>query len=371
MDALPRAVIRTHPGDFVVEELPAYAPSGRGEHLYITFRKTGRTTMDAVRAIARALDVDARGAGWAGLKDRHAITTQTVSFPLPMRRDAEVALATTVSLPGIEVLEARRHDNRPKPGHLSGNRFTIALRGLSDSEASVVRARLDEAAALGVPNAFGPQRFGRDGDNPERALAWLAGRIDGPRDRREQRLLFSALQSLLFNRVLERRVSDGSWASVLAGDVAKKHDTGGLFTVPSTGPELEDAQARAAAGSISATGPMFGVKMRWPEEVPLAIEREVLDGAIGDPSLLARARNLGEGTRRALRLMVSNLTVAPLPAGAGLEVAFVLPKGGYATTVLATACRLDDASAKRSAGAGEQPTDDGEPAVTEAEPASD
>jgi tRNA pseudouridine13 synthase len=354
--------------------LPAYAPSGRGEHLYVTFRKTGRTTMDAVRAIARALEVDPRGAGWAGLKDRHAITTQTASFPLPMKRDGDVALA--LSLPGIEVLEARRHDNRLKPGHLAGNRFTIALRNLAASDAASVRARLEEAARRGVPNAFGPQRFGRDGDNPERALAWLGGRIDGPRDRREQRLLFSALQSLLYNRLLERRIADGSWATVLAGDVAKKHDTGGLFTVEASEAEVQDAQARAAAGAISATGPMFGSKMRWPEGTPLALEREVLEAAIGDPSLLARARHLGEGTRRALRLMVSNLTITPLPGDAGLEVAFVLPKGGYATTVLSTACHIDDASAYRSAGAGEseRAAVNGDPiegAVAEADPGSD
>jgi tRNA pseudouridine13 synthase len=360
MDALPRAVIRSAPADFVVVELPAYAPSGRGEHLYVTFRKTGRTTPDAVRDIARALELDPRSAGWAGMKDRHAVTTQTASFLLPLARDPAEALG--LSLPGIEVLEATRHDNRLKPGHLEGNRFHIRLRGLEAGGAEAVRARLEGLARTGVPNAFGPQRFGRDGDNPARALDWLAGRAPGPRDKNARRLLFSALQSWMFNRVVEERVADGTWATVLAGDVAKKHDSGGLFTVSAA--DLDDAVSRAAAGALSATGPMFGTKMRWPEGAPLALEERVLEQALGVTAsasapdatprdLLARARSAGEGTRRPLRMMVSELSVAAEGGDAGsLEVSFVLPKGGYATTVLGSACHWVDAAAPSGAVSG-------------------
>jgi tRNA pseudouridine13 synthase len=387
------ATIRKRPEDFVVEELPAYLPSGRGEHLFVTFTKTGLTTLDAVRAIAMALDVSPRDAGYAGMKDRHAVTTQTASFSFPIARDADAAVAA-LSVPGIQVLSAARHDNKLKPGHLEGNRFTIALRDVDGDIAALERALL-EAARVGVPNAFGPQRFGRDGDNPERALAWLAGRARGPRDKREQRLLFSSLQSRLFNEVLDRRIADGTWSAVLPGDVAKKHDSGGLFTVPLEGAELDDARARADAGTLSATGPMFGAKMRWPEGAPLALEREVLEGTLPGPEgtrRLEELRHLGEGTRRSLRLPVIEMRIAaappagsgqdgaaadsgsasgaaprsnagesdaqrerprdvsgtpdgpeiPAPAGAGLVISFVLPKGGYATTVLGRACTVVD-----------------------------
>ena len=356
---LPEAVIRRSPEDFVVEELPAYAASGKGEHLFITFRKRGLTTPDAVRALARALGVDPRFAGWAGMKDRHAVTTQTVSFSLPMARDAEAA-AAKIAIPGIEVIAALRHDNKLKPGHLIGNRFTLILRGIEADRVAAARAILEEAGRIGVPNAFGPQRFGRDGDNPERALAWLAGKERGPRDKRDQRMLFSALQSLLFNEVLAKRVAAGTWASVLAGDVAKKHDSGGLFDVPLEGPELDDARGRAEAGAISATGPMYGAKMRWPAGEPLATERAVLDASAIDDALLEARKALGEGTRRALRLEVKEMSVseeivAPggtKPAGPGgsapgIVVRFVLPKGGYATTVLGRAFRLRDAALER------------------------
>jgi tRNA pseudouridine13 synthase len=172
--------------------------------------------------------------------------------------------------------------------------------------------------------------------------------------------LFSSLQSLLFNRVLEKREAAGTWATVLAGDVAKKRDSGGLFTVPAEGPELEDARARACAGALCATGPMFGARMRWPEGEPLAIEREALAGVGGEVRLDA-FRHLGEGTRRPLRLFVEGMSVEvravePQSTGRAVVVArFVLPKGGYATTVLGRACRLVDMMARSPAASGTEP----------------
>ncbi|MFS8064959.1 MAG: tRNA pseudouridine(13) synthase TruD [Byssovorax sp.] len=377
---LPEAVIRRSPEDFVVEELPAYPASGKGEHLFITFRKRGLTTPDAVRALARELGVDPRFAGWAGMKDRHAVTTQTVSFSLPMARDAAAA-AAKIAVAGLDVIEAQRHDNKLKPGHLLGNRFTIVLRGLDPERLAAARAALDEAGRVGVPNAFGPQRFGRDGDNAARALAWLAGKERGPRDKRDQRMLFSALQSLLFNEVLARRVAEGTWSTVLAGDVAKKHDSGGLFDVPLEGPELDDARARAEAGAISATGPMYGAKMRWPAGEPLAAERAVLDASALDDALLEARKSLGEGTRRALRLEVHEMAVTEEsagaagtnlasqdPAGVSIVVRFVLPKGGYATTVLGRAFRLRDASLARPSDTAPESTPESTPDAEE-EPA--
>ena len=347
--ALPRATFRSRPEDFVVDELPAYRPCGQGEHLYLTFRKVGLTTLDAIGALARALGVDPRGTGFAGMKDRHAVTTQTASFPFPLARAVEADVAA-IAVPGVTILEVARHGNKLKPGHLEGNRFTIVLRDLAPADVDVARAALEAAGRAGVPNEFGPQRFGRDGDNPERALAWLAGRERGPRDKRQQRLLFSALQSRWFNQVLARREAEGTWAEILPGDLAKKHDSGGLFPVPLDGPDLDDARARGVAGAISPTGPMFGSKMRWPEGAPRAIEDAVMAEGFGDPAKLEAFRHLGEGTRRSLRLEVSGLAVTPLVDGGGLTVSFVLPKGGYATTVLGRACRLDDASRAPPAG---------------------
>jgi tRNA pseudouridine13 synthase len=335
MPPLAEALIRHVPEDFRVEEIPAYAAAGEGEHLFVTFRKTDLTTLEAVRRIARALGADARAAGFAGMKDRHAITTQTASFQLPLDRDPAPELSKPID--GIEVLAWQRHRHKLKTGHLRGNRFSIGMRRVSlDARGSIDEA-LARIAARGVPNAFGVQRFGRDGDNAELALRWLRGEARPPRGKKEQRFLFSALQSQLFNRVLERREQDGTWCTVVVGDIAQKRDTGGLFDVED--PELE--QARAERGEISATGPMFGARMRWPHAAVADLEREVLgEAGIGDA--LDAHRALGEGTRRTLRLWVEELTWQWSDEEPYLAVQFVLPKGGYATTVLSRAFRLVD-----------------------------
>lgn len=333
------ATLRTTPADFVVDELPAYDASGEGDHLYVTFRKTGLTTLHVVRALAERLGVDPREVGFAGMKDRHAVTTQIASFPFAQGRDSAEALG--VALEGVSILDAKRHRNKLRTGHLRGNRFTITLRDLDAGGCATIERRLERVRAEGVPNAFGPQRFGRDGANPERALAWLNGKARPPRDKRERKLLFSALQSRAFNQVLAAREAEGAWSSVLLGDLAQKHDSGGVFLV-SEG-DLDDARARATEGLISPTGPMFGVKMRWPEGRAAELEHEALAEMIDDPTRLAAFSNYGEGARRALRLWVDELTWKREGADA-LVVSFVLTKGGYATTVLSRVCRLVDAS---------------------------
>lgn len=304
----------------------------------MTFRKIGLTTQDAVRRIAAALGVDARDAGVAGQKDKVAVTTQTASFLVGRGVDPDAALATMTS-PELTVLSIGRHANKLKPGHLLSNRFRIRLtRIASDEDRRAIVEKLEDARARGVPNHYGDQRFGNEGDNASRALTFVRGDRPPPRDKRQLRFLFSSLQSALFNRVLDLRIEDGSWAEVLPGDLAKKHDTGGLFEVALEGPDLEDAQARARSLAISATGPMFGASMRTPSGAVGALEQSVLAEAGIGMDALERFRNAGEGTRRALRLIPEELRWHD--DGPDLIVEFELAKGGYATTLLGYACRL-------------------------------
>lgn len=356
--ALPEAIFRSVPEDFVVEEIPAYAPSGSGEHLYVRFTKTRLTTDQAVRDLARHLGVDARSAGWAGMKDKYAVTTQTASFQFPIARRHEGAF-DDAELPGIQILEVARHGNKLKPGHLVGNRFRITLRGLDREGASSIADGLRRVMDTGVPNHFGPQRFGRDGANAERALAWLAGRDRGPREPRDQRMVFSSLQSMMFNEVLDARVANGSWSTILLGDIAKKRE-GALFAVRE--PDLDDAVARAARREVSATGPMFGASMTWPEHGVLGLEESILRRFVEREKLDAFRRH-GEGTRRSLRLEVDDLSVEVVDGPEGTDkagrigIAFVLPKGGYATTVLARVCKLIETGTSASSPRAPTPED--------------
>jgi tRNA pseudouridine13 synthase len=340
--AKPSATLRSLPEDFVVDEIPAFAASGEGDHLYLQIRKINLTTIDATKRICRALDVDEQAAGYAGMKDKRAVTTQTISLPFARTRSPDEALK--LELEGITISSAIRHGHKLKPGHLRGNRFAVVLRDIDVDAASGVIAALEEVGRRGVPNAFGPQRFGRDGNNSERALAWLSGRTSGPKDRREKRLLFSALQSEFFNRVLARREIEGTWDRPLQGDLLKKCDTGGLFLCDD--PQVDGE--RASRKEVSPTGPIFGVKMRWPEGRPAEIEREILVNGSGQENPFDEHRALGEGSRRPLVLFVGELTVRKMKEdGSVLLVEFVLPKGGYATTVLSSAVALQEKTVMR------------------------
>lgn len=368
--------------DFVVEELPAYEPSGDGEHVFVRITKTDLTTLEAVRRVARALACDAREAGFAGMKDRHGVTTQTLSMHAPRGvKPADLAArALAMEVDGVSVVSATPHGNKLKPGHLAGNRFAIAVRGVPLDRVADVGPAFERIAREGVPNAFGAQRFGRPrlaeplarevngrapggnnagramherGDNVSQALAWLRDGGPPPRDSRLQRLLWSSVQSAVFNAVLERRMADGTWASALEGDLLKLRSSGGLFLCV----DVQADHARAVTGEVSPTGPMIGEEMRWPEGAPCELERHAAHEILGENFDLARTRRLGEGTRRPLRIWVQDLRweveneVPHEPNGHGaacVRVYFVLPKGSYATTVLGTVFDLEEAQAEEA-----------------------
>lgn len=338
------------PEDFLVEEVRAYSPSGEGDHFFVRFTKKNLTTDVAASRIAGAMQVAMRDVGIAGMKDKVAVTTQTVSLHVPREagRDFEARLSL-LALDGITIHECMRHGNKLKAGHLAANRFTIVVRGIDAACVAEVTLALEEAGRMGIPNAFGDQRFGRDKNNADQARAWLAGRIKPPRDPRLRRLLFSALQADLFNRVLDFRVKNGTWHSPLQGDLVKRRSSGGLYLWTGDDPRDESSDR----DELSPTGPMFGVKMRDPAGEPLELERRVLRESLGDGVDLSGTRALGEGTRRSLRLWVNDLRVEACDSlgrvregelhreeERDLKVCFVLPKGGYATSVLGTVLAL-------------------------------
>ena len=337
---LPRGRIKVTPEDFVVDELPAYLPSGEGEHLYVHFTKRNLTTEAAVRAIAHALGVHHRDCGVAGMKDKVGVTTQWMS--VHAKDPALDARAAALTLDGITIREVKRHGNKLKTGHLAGNRFEIVVRGVAPEDAPRVLETLKRLGDEGLPNAFGYQRFGREGDNADRARAWLTGKERGPRDPRQRRFLWSALQSAVFNEVLAVRVADGTWRIPLEGDLLKTTN-GGLFVCTDVQTDTE----RAARGEVTPTGPIIGVKMKPAAGRPAQIEREVAARVLGADFDLSATKALGEGTRRVLRLGIDGMKAELAPPGGeqddGIRVYFVLPKGSFATTVLGAALELENA----------------------------
>jgi tRNA pseudouridine13 synthase len=353
--------IRSTPADFQVEELPAYLPSGTGEHLYFWLQKRGQTTDYVSKQIAKALEVDPRDIGVAGLKDRHAVTKQWFSVYKPEKAmTLEVARERVASLPDVVIEQASRHVNKLRTGHLHGNRFTLVVRDLTSAElpGEGLRAHLDaelsKVRSQGVPNHFGGQRFGREGKNVAEAMAWLRGEKRPPRDAKLRRLLASAVQSEVFNRVLSARITDGSWLTPQEGEwlepmrkalgseseerqvlpwLARRGFFGQLPTV--------DAERLLASGVVSTTGPMFGPTMpvcsgAIGEAEARAVSQLFIEADVDERPALEQLGKLAEGTRRALRLLVEDLRWSWQGEAQGptLHLSFALPPGGYATTVL-------------------------------------
>jgi len=318
-----QATLRALPEHFRVDEVPAYAPSGEGEHLFVRFEKTGWNTTDAVRAIARALGIDNGGVGYAGMKDRRAVTTQWASFP---GATAEAAMALQID--GLRVLEATPHGQKLRTGHLRGNRFELLLTDTSEGLADALAPRLVDLAEHGCPNYFGSQRFGKNNGNLARAARWLLEGGKAPRQRFLRKLQVSSLQSALFNATLAARVRDDLFARAVDGDVMRKEETGGVFV--SDDPETDSARVREF--EISPMGPIFGERMRWTEREAKEREERVLEDAGISQDAFARFGSAGRGSRRVMRVRPGEACVEQTPEGTRL--CFTLVKGAYATVLL-------------------------------------
>ena len=319
--------------DFRVEELPLYEPAGDGPHLYLEVEKRGRTTPEVARELAAALGAAERDVGYAGLKDKRAVAVQRFSVPLPPRIEPAESLRRAAALEGqgFRALSASRHHNKLKPGHLRGNRFTITVRGAVSGALARGEAVCARLLAQGAANLFGPQRFGKRGDNAALGHAILmrapAGRR-ASRDRFLRRMALSALQAELFNRCLGARIADGLFAEALAGDVLKKRATGGLFV-------CEDEAAdgpRVASGEVDPCGPLPGHELYAARGPALAREEAVLASTGIDPKSFAAGGDQMRGTRRPYRIPLEELSIRS--DGDILILQFVLPKGSYALCVL-------------------------------------
>ena len=412
LDAPPieGARIKERPGDFIVEELPLYEPSGEGEHLYLRIVKEGTSHHEMVDVLCRHFGVDDRAIGTAGMKDRQAVTGQTVSVHLPRKPELR-----SIQDPRIQVLWATWHGNKLRRGHLAGNRFSVRVRGVEPFRAPAAWRAVRELEARGVPNGFGPQRFGMRGNNHVLGAMLLGGRHDellrelcgtggspfhaSEREARErfdagafeesarawprgldaeraatrslarggsardavravprpvQELWTDAWQSAVFNRVLDARIADGTFDRVLPGDVASKRANGARFAVDDAATaEQGDAsvEARARRFEISATGPLPGCDTPLATGTPGAVERAALE-ALGGESLVAPGPSRRPpGDRRPLRIPLTNpeMEAGFDEHGPYLRLAFDLPAGAYATVALREAFGDGLADASRDA----------------------
>lgn len=312
--------LRTEPEDFEVEEISGFEPSGEGEHRWLWIEKRGANTEWVARQIASFAGVQPVDVGFAGRKDRHAVTRQAFTVRAP--RTAELDWASFAP-EGVRVLSHTRHARKLPRGALAGNRFMLRVRGV-EGDVEGAFDRFADIAANGMPNYFGEQRFGRAGGNVAAALAMF----NGQRVRRDERnLLLSAARSSIFNAVLGHRVGNGTWNRGLDGEVWQLDGSGSIF-----GPESEsdDLRQRAGAGAIHSTGPLWG---RGPLRSTGAVAALEQACAEAQPALAKGVEAAGLGMqRRSLRVLVREASIAAERDDFILR--FVLPAGSYATCLL-------------------------------------
>jgi tRNA pseudouridine13 synthase len=326
---LARAEIKTEPEDFRVEEELSFTPSGAGPHLLLRVEKRAANTRFVAAEIARLAEVPVGDVGFAGLKDRHAVSVQWFSVPAHAR---PAQFWSAIRTDEFRVLESQANARKLKRGALSGNRFRIRLRKVSWSREALDR-KLATLRAQGAPNYFGPQRFGREGFNLDRIAEWVQGG-GAPRGRTERGFTFSAARALIFNAVLARRVESADWSRLEPGDLASLDGSGSHFRVDAIDAEI---RRRLESFDIHPSGPLWGRGLPETAGRVLDMELEVARELGGVADLLAAEGLLQE--RRALRCAIRDLEVES--DAATLTLSFRLGRGQFATAVLREICDFD------------------------------
>jgi len=315
--------LRAQPEDFIVTEQLAFEPSGGGEHVFLYIEKIGENTEYIARLLARHANVRQRDIGYAGLKDRHAVTRQWFSVWLPGKpgNGPDWALLNSGQL---HVLHTIRHARKLKRGVLAGNHFQITVRDWQGDIGTLTR-QLEQIKSHGIPNYYGEQRFGHQGQNVNKALAMFEGAKTG----REQRSLYlSAARSFLFNQLLARRVQQQNWNRALNGDTYVLDRTNSCFKSA----QADDGiNRRLNIGDIHPSGVLWGKGNADVADDAWQLEQDIIATY---PALAAGLAAVGvDRNRRALRANVFDLQWS-FVTGEVLELNFSLPAGSYATAVL-------------------------------------
>ncbi len=334
-----RCLLRATPEDFVVDEVLGFDPDGSGEHLLLQVEKVGANTTWVARQLARWAQIPPAEVSFSGMKDRHAVTRQWFSLRLGGRVDPPLG---QLAIEGVRVLSSGRHGRKLRRGTHRANRFLLTLREL-DAD---LTERFAKLLAQGVPNYFGPQRYGQR--NLRTAEDLFARR--GRRLKREQRsIAISAARSCLFDEVLARRVQAGTWNRLLAGDAAMLDGSHSWFFVEAPDEELE---ARLRAFDIHPSGPLWGAGDLPTSGEVAALERAVAAQREGLAAGLEKSGSRQQ--RRPLRMRMQDATIEQ--EGYTAVLRFTLPTGSYATSVVRELADMDEPERPRGPAPADGPT---------------
>ncbi len=316
-----QGIIRKKLEDFIVHELLGFTPEGKGEHVFLQIEKRGENTDYVAVQLARFAGVARRDVSFAGLKDRHAVTTQWFSVWLPGKNEPDWPNFGTDN---IKIKKIARHLRKLKRGALAGNQFVITVREWQGDRDEIIK-RFETIKQLGVPNYFGEQRFGHAGQNVLKALELFRG----AKFKRHQRSIYlSAARSYLFNQILAQRINDGNWGQAISGDFMMLNQSGSFFKAENLDEELIQ---RCISGKIHPSGALWGKGESELGSPALEIEQFI----IGKFSELANGLEKAglKLERRALRINMDSL-VWNFVDKRTIKLEFFLPAGSYATAVL-------------------------------------
>lgn len=322
-------LLRYQKSDFKVFEQLPFLPCGEGEHLFIHIRKTGANTVFVARELAKYFKVKEQLVSYAGLKDRFAITEQWFGVHVPGKQVYDLS---ELNIEGVEVLSYKRHNKKLRTGALTGNRFELILRDVTELKA--LHERWQNIIEQGVPNYFGEQRFGIDGGNIDKALSLFSG--TKVKDKKKRGMYLSAARSTIFNDIINARIKENSFSKVRSGDVMMLAGTQSVFHLD----EVDDTiKQRFDDKDVDITATMWGAGELMTSGGPEALEQQIADKHSEFSQGLPRFGLKQE--RRRIRLVVDDADIEVLPNDVSdneslstVKISFSLAAGSYATTVL-------------------------------------
>ncbi|EMU9122534.1 tRNA pseudouridine(13) synthase TruD [Providencia stuartii] len=327
--------LKSQPEDFIVKEELGFELDGEGEHVMVRVEKTGCNTLFVAEQLAKFAKISARSVSYAGLKDRNAVTEQWFCLQMPGKETPDFSLW---QLDGCRVIATTRQKRKLRIGTLKGNQFELTIRDISVPED--VEARLQKVAEQGIPNYFGEQRFGRDGQNLTQALRWANQEIT-VRERNKRSFYLSTARSAMFNHVASERIENQTINQVLLGDALQLTGRGSWFVA--TAEELPTLQARVASGELSITAPLPGDGELGTQEDALVFETNSLESYHSLMTLMKNERV--SSTRRAMIVKPQNFQWQWIDQTT-LKLNFFLNSGSFATSVVREIINQDSADVK-------------------------
>ena len=326
-------IIRTKPQDFKVTELNDIELSGAGEHLWLYIEKIDSNTDWVAKQLSNVCQTPRRQVGFAGLKDRHAVTQQWFSIQLPKISDIEKIQS---ALPdAINIIDHGKHSKKIKVGQLNYNQFEIVIRNIKSNDKNdnrnnkrqQIEKNIQNIKDDGVPNYFGPQRFGHDMGNIQKAQDWFSGSYK-VKTKNLKSILISTARSHIFNTIVAQRINEKTWDTAITGDILQLNKSHSWFAASDA--SATEIAERLKVFDIHLTAAMWGEDQTQSTESCAILEKQI--AALFPIYQQGFEKFRLKQDRRAMRICPIDLEHEWI--NDNLKLTFKLLPGAYATGII-------------------------------------